>query len=379
MSDDAKPIPNPAPQPPIEPQWLYYVKWSVWLAAVVGAIGTFLIEWNRTQTLPPLPDIPPLPVEVHPVGQGWVHDPAEVDAVLKAMPKETRFFRDTPAGKAVFGDEEDVFLWKAAVELTGSTLPVRNQGGVGSCVSFGTASAIEHLLLNQIVRDGKGQFHPLAQEVIYGGSRVEVGGGRIRGDGSVGAWAAKWVKDWGVVSRGVHGSHDLSSYSESTCRLYGSRGVPDDLEPLAKESPVKGVTLVSSAAEAKKALRQGYPIAVCSDQGFSMTRDADGFAAAQGTWYHCMAILGYQAGSRPGFYILNSWGPNAHRGPTGAGDPGTGGFWADERIVNRMLMQGDSWAFSDAVGFPSRKLDWFKGADARRRPAVPPFELALAP
>ena len=24
-----------------------------------------------------------------------------------------------------------------------------------------------------------------------------------------------------------------------------------------------------------------------------------------------------------------------------------------------MLKQGDSWAFSDAVGFPARKLNWY--------------------
>src|SRR5437763_1529398 len=74
------------------------------------------------------------------------------------------------------------------------------------------------------------EYRDLAQEVIYGGSRVEVGGGRLRGDGSVGAWAAKFVHDYGVVPRGVHGRYDLSRYDERRCREYGARGVPGDLE-----------------------------------------------------------------------------------------------------------------------------------------------------
>ena len=95
------------------------------------------------------------------------------------------------------------------------------------------------------IADGEAaEYRDLAPEVIYGGSRVEIGGGRIRGDGSIGAWAARWVRDYGVVPRGLHGSHDLRLYDENRCRDYGRRGVPDDLEALAKEHPVRGVVNV---------------------------------------------------------------------------------------------------------------------------------------
>jgi hypothetical protein len=156
-----------------------------------------------------------------------------------------------------------------------------------SCVSFGTATAIEHLMCVEIANGDPEQYKDLAQEVIYGGSRVEVGGGRIGGDGSVGAWAAEFVKKWGVVARGVYGQYDLSRYSESTCRSFGSRGVPDELEALAKKTPVQAITKVTSFDEACKALLQGYPIAICSNQGFTMQRDAEGFCRASGSWAHC--------------------------------------------------------------------------------------------
>lgn len=381
--DPNAPPPEPKPGVPVTigPAWLGYLKWAVWLAATVAAIGTFVIQWQRDGRPGPLPDLPPLPPrEVVPVGQGWVSDPDAVDAVLGGLPEGERYFADTPAGRAVLGPEEDVYLWAAARQVTGSLLPANNQGSVGSCVGFGYKRAVDTLQCEQIARTGTGGFKPVSPEVIYGGSRVEVGGGRIRGDGSVGAWAAKWVKDWGVVSQEAHGPHDLTAYSEPRARLWGSRGVPDELEPLARESPVQGVALVRTAAECVRALRQGYPVVVCSDQGFDMRRGGDGFARPSGQWMHCMCIDGYTHSPRRGFHIENSWGPNAHTGPTGKGDPGTGGFWADFSVVDRMLSQGDSFALSNAKGWPARKLDWF----AHARPPQPsrhadPFAFAIAP
>jgi hypothetical protein len=383
MADETKPPePLPAGVPvTLGPKWLGWLKWAVWVATTVAAVGSFVLSWQQTGKTPALPDIPPLPFDVQPVGQGWVNDPDEVQAVEATLPEGERRFRDTPAGKARLGPDDDVFLWDACRKVTGDLLPPRNQGGVGSCVAFGTVAAVEHLLCVQIARDGGAEFRPLAQEVIYGGSRVEVGGGRVRGDGSVGAWAAQFVKGWGVIPRGVHQGYDLSTYNEARCRQYGQTGVPDPLEPLAKESPVKGVAKVTTGTEAVQALRQGYPLIVCSDQGFAMQRDADGFARPSGQWMHCMAIVGYQAAPRKGYFILNSWGATAHTGPVGKGNPSPAGFWADARTVERMLSQGDSWAFSDAKGFPQRALDWSRLPAPKLRLFDPfaPAVFALAP
>jgi hypothetical protein len=288
---------------------------------------------------------------------GWVNDPAEVRAVTATLPIPS--FADTDAFKAGDDGPDDVFLWDACRKATGDLLPPRNQGQVGSCVSFGTASAIEHLQCVQIASGSREEYRDLAQEVIYGGSRVEIGGGRIGGDGSVGAWAARFVTKYGVVARGKYGNIDLSKYDERRCRQYGDAGVPDALEPVAKAHPVKAVTNVRTWAECRAAIRNGYPVAVCSGQGFRMKRDADGFCPPQGGWAHCMAVVGVQGGKRPGAFVLNSWGGTAHTGPLGAGNPSPAGFWADASVVDRMLREGDSWAFSGVNGFPARKLDWY--------------------
>jgi hypothetical protein len=314
------------------------------IAAIAGLVG--LINKGLTPPARPVPG-----------AFGWVADPAAVQAVAATLP-DARFAR-TEAYRAAYDGPEDVFLWDACRRVTGDLLPPRDQKDVGSCVGFGTASAVEHLICVQIAGGAREEYRDLSQEVIYGGSRVEIGGGRVRGDGSVGAWAAKFVREYGVVPRGIHGRHDLRAYDTGRCREFGRVGVPDELEAVARQYPVKAVANVRTWDECKAAIRNGYPIAVCSGQGFAMTRDTDGFCRPQGTWMHCMAIVGVRGGNRPGAFLLNSWGGDAHRGPVGLGNPSPAGFWADAAVVDRMLKQGDSWAFSSFAGFPARKLDWY--------------------
>ncbi len=337
---------------------------SLLLAAIFvagAAVGAFRLPTREAE---------PPPSDDSVRAFGWVDDPREVSAIAESQ----RFgrFCDTEAFGAVYEGPDDVFLWEACRKATGELLPARDQKSVGSCVGFGTASAIEHLLCVQIANGASEEYRDLAQEVIYGGSRVEIGGGTIRGDGSIGAWAAQFVTRFGVVARGKFGTHDLRSYDEARCREFGARGVPDDLEPIAKQHPVRSASNVRNWDECRAAIRNGYPVAVCSSQGFTMHRDADGFCRASGTWAHCMAIVGIRGGPRSGAFLLNSWGPNAHTGPRGLGDPSPAGFWADSTILDRMLKQGDSWSFSNAVGFPARKLNWY-AAETRFLPWKPGF------
>jgi hypothetical protein len=279
-------------------------------------------------------------------------------------------FKDTEAGQALnlIGDADgNAFLWKAAIKVRGKHIPTRNQGSVGSCVSFGFSCAGEYALAVQAankVGPPQDAAIDICQEAVYGFSRVEQNGGfcPIIGDGSMGSWAAPAIQKYGYLKRGVYGKYDLTSYDTTRCRAWGRAGVPDELEPEAHKNLVGGAALVKTAAEAKKALLQGYPVAVCSDVGFAgqSQRDADGFLKARGSWGHCMCLVGFRA-DKNAFYCMNSWGEDWVGGPLGAGEPPPGGFWILSATVDRMLGQEDSYAISDVKGFPRRKLnvdDW---------------------
>lgn len=397
MSDEQK-----QPDPDRKPSRLRRAWWAT-AKVVLPACATFFVGALLATALSPLGVKDPNPlVEVKvervevPVavigdgpppdaGQGWVCDPDEVKAVADTL--EVKVFADTPAGQV--GDlPRSVYGWKLYEQLMARGPPVKNQGQVGSCVSFGTNAAVERTLVAEIVarKGSPAEWSRFTEEATYGGSRVEIGGGRIRGDGSVGAWAAQFVTRYGMVPRKKYDSIDLTTYSESLCRQWGDRGVPAEFEEVARRFPVKAFVQVKSLDDVTKSLSQGYFIAVCSNQGFTMARDANGVARASGSWAHCMCLDGYHTddAGRVYVHVTNSWGDRAHTGPTGWGNPGPDGFWAEGSVVDRMVKQGDTWAFSGVTGFLRRKLDWFvihgpDRADAfARRLAIRPLEVSLA-
>lgn len=344
-------------------------QYAVWLT-ICGALWVLYATGYMPGFNPPSPPIP-----IFETAQGWVRDDAAVEQVSSTL--RFKVFADTPAGN-VANIPDHFYQWDIVRKINPAGPPAKNQNPVGSCVSFGTNSAIYRTMAGQIVLgNANEELKDIAEEVTYAGSRVEIGGGRIRGDGSVGAWAAQFVQKWGVVAREKHGQYDLTSYDPTRCRAWGQSGVPADLETVAKLHPVKDITRITSWDEAKKALAQGYGIAICSDQGFSMQRDARGIARASGSWAHCMCLDGYHTeGGREYGHIENSWGASAHTGPVGWGNPSTAGFWADSSVIDWMIRSGgDTWAFSGVKGFPARDSEWFVQLPAARTVRVASLKL----
>lgn len=307
----------------------------------------------------PLPE--PVVVGADGVGRfgGWVRDEAAIAANLD--PAVTLHFERTPAGQVVRGDE-DQFLWRAVRQAAGKAepwYPNIDQKHVGECVGAGNKHGVDVAQAVQIVNGHPAEFKPVSAEAIYAFSRVEVGGGKIRGDGSVGAWAAQAVQRYGVLAMEKHGRFDLTTHSPDLAREWGRTGVPDELEPTAAKHVVKSAALVKSWADVKRSIQQGYPVPVCSNVGFEGSRDRDGFIRARGTWNHCMVLIGVRSGAREGAFCLNSWGDKVHTGPVWPADAPVAGFWIDAATVERMVRQGDSFALSDVVGFPARTLPEF--------------------
>lgn len=283
---------------------------------------------------------------------GWHDDPREVNRMLSAMANP--LFSVAAYNLKGSGRGQERFLHEYVTKALGR-FPLHDQE-IGDCVSHGWGLAIDTRRCVSIAALGRtDEFEAeVATEIIYAGSRVEIGGGRIGGDGSVGAWAAKSVSDYGVVLRKEYktGSNtiDFTRYSGSVAKKLGKSGIPDWLEATSKQYPVRVTSLLRSWEELCDAIYNGYPVAVCSNQGFSSKRDSKGFASPSGSWAHCMMFIAYRdkGDNQDGALCVNSWGPNWISGPKTYNQP-EGSFWVKPEIVERMLRQDDSFAVSDTT------------------------------
>lgn len=289
---------------------------------------------------------------------GWVNWPKGVEQTLNRC--RHPLFSRAAGGLKEDGKGKVVLLYDTVKRVTGQWWT--NNQTIGDCVSHGMAGAVRTLTCVEIALYGEREkwVADVATEPIYAGSRVEVGKGQLgSGDGSLGSWAAEWVRDWGILLRQRYGEYDLTTYSGSKAKEWGMprAGCPDILEPIAREHPVRTISLVTSYEQARDAIANGYPITVASMQGFNTTRDSEGFLSPSGQWAHQMFISAVDDEyKRPGCLIENSWGTSWVNGPTRLNQP-PGSFWVDADVVDGMLRQDDSWAISQFEGFPSQDLD----------------------
>jgi hypothetical protein len=305
---------------------------------------------------------------------GYTPDPEGVAEFLKEL--DQPLFAQAGADAIRQAKGEDTFLYRALYKAHqaryGKPFIVGEQG-IGDCVSWGWAHGV--WIAQAIDWDlGRLPEPPMAPatESIYGGSRVEARnkpeGGGGWSDGSYGGAAARWCRDWGVIYREPIEGHDLTAYSAKRAKdwgNYGNGGQGDGgkLDAEAKRHPAQYVSLVKTWAEAAAAIESGYPVVVCSMQGFNSIRDADGFCKASGQWAHCMCFIAVRYGSRPGLLCLNSWGPSYVGGPRWPDDQPEGSFWVEKSVADRMLSGGDSFAVGSIDGFGFRDLhhgNWFE-------------------
>jgi len=286
---------------------------------------------------------------------GWVDDPRAVESVMQELPFPVfndvwQPIKDTGKGKVAL-------LYKIIQEVAGG-FPMRKQT-IGDCVSQGAAYAVDAIKAVDIFlhKQFEEWVAETATEDIYAGSRVQIGGGKINGDGSIGAWAADYITKFGALARQKYGDIDLSTYDGNKARSWGRSGVPKDLIPIAKQHPVQVVSRVDTYEQARDLIANGYSITIASMQGFNNRRDAEGFCRPEGQWAHQMSILAVDDEyKRPGVLVQNSWGvwnggPKRHDQPDGS-------FWVDAEVIEkRIFSQGDSWAFSGYEGFKPRKLN----------------------
>jgi hypothetical protein len=155
----------------------------------------------------------------------------------------------------------------------------------------------------------------------------------------------------------THEGHtlDLTTYSKDLEKRYGAYGNggsdPDFalwLDREAAQTPAAHVVNVRTWAELTAAISSGFPVTIASSQGFNKSRDSDGFCRAQSTWNHQMVLCSVRFGERPGALCINSWGNYVDGGKFPPDQP-DGTFWIEQKTVEKILAQGDSWAIAETA------------------------------
>ena len=291
---------------------------------------------------------------------GWHDRPADVAAVAAAQPFPNFVTGAQAYGSAGVGKGKRTLLYLALYKAVGGKANWHSRlQTIGDCVSMGSAGAVDILRALEFVINQSEYIAETATEPIYAISRIDIGKGALgNSDGSVGAWAAEAVKKFGTLVRQAYGNIDLTKYDGQRAKQWGSAGCPASLKPPAHDHLVQTTSLVTTWAELCDAIAAGYPVTVASNQGFTNTRDKDGFAHPSGTWPHQMVVIAADdASGRPGGLVQNSWGDDWITGPTQYDQP-PGSFWVDAEVLERnMLSAQDAWAYSNLQGYPVKKFN----------------------
>ncbi len=288
---------------------------------------------------------------------GYQPNRAGTDAFLASLPRPML----SQAGPDLVLDESrDVFLGSALLKCD----PGWKRGAqkIGSCVGWGWSLSCDILACCDVLLRGEAETYGgrTLEASVYGFSRVEVRGQRnLGGDGSYGGAAAKAVTKFGTLHYGIdYGGTTLTDNSGSREREWGRDGVPDHLEPYAAQHKVSSVAMVKTFEDAARAIQNGYPVAVCSMQGFTMTLRDGGYLTPAGTWAHCMMFAGVRWKPYPALLCVNSWG-DCYSGDVDKSLPvqfQRSAGWVRAETCTRMLAGEDSFALSGYAGFAPRKL-----------------------
>ena len=245
---------------------------------------------------------------------------------------------------------------------------------IGDCVSHGTANSILLSMCCEVVNglpdeetgrpEGIPELSPTAIENVPISSESLWWWRGYDGDGWSCADAAQVATTKGFLVRKPYPDLkiDLTKYSDSNLRLYGSKQPNSFIAAEAFLHKARTATVLNGREQVRDFLAAGYGVNTCSALGFEDVRNEDGVSRQVSTWQHSQALVGFD--DRPetiqkygqGLVLwLNSWGrwnsgPRKVRGtdlliPEGA-------YWALASTIDRCRLI----AFSSIAGWPRPKL-----------------------
>jgi len=252
--------------------------------------------------------------------EGCILDEAETETTCQALDDaghEVEFAQATDLQghweRLISRGVTGVFLWDTEHERLG--VVGADYQRRGTCVGRGTYRAIQQSYIYSITSGTEyGVPVKLAYEPIYIGSREVIGGGRLSGDGSVGAWAARWVSEYGVVARAKYDSVDLTKSNESYS--VKTKRIGSDVIEEGKRHTV-AAHLCRTSDDIADAIAGGFGIARCHSTIYG-NRNGNGESSPSRSGAHCQAIVGVYV--RPdgstGYVEQQSWGSRNPGGPS---------------------------------------------------------------
>lgn len=287
---------------------------------------------------------------------GWLADDDLADELISSM--DNPFFSSAAPILKGSGKGKEIFLYKCFTKI-GVPYPKPLQTKAPDCVSHACALAVDTLKAVEIVSGQREEYVArTVSEFIYSVSRVVIGMGRLgRGGGSMNGWAFKAMKEYGTLCRQKYSDIDLTNYSSERAIQWGNQKLPAGLMEIAKEHYIGEYALIRNFADACDSLINGYPIAVASGQGFSRTRDKDGFCRPEGTWQHSMSCNAYSDNPKRPFVVINNSWPGYLSGPATDYELPESSFCCDAEVFDRMCQRNDTFSLCDFNGYKKRDID----------------------
>ena len=267
-------------------------------------------------------------------------------------------------------DVDKLVLWDFSKAVNGGNHFMTFYQQTGSCVGNGGGQATWYLSAMENVRLQQNILPKIPFYLLpYGRSRA-IAGIRGQGDGSMGSSFAQAIMKDGILPFDdanlppVNTTNGITWGKTAEYKWSDGSSISESFLTKSRNYVVKSAANCRTTDDVWNALANGYPCTIASNWGGQMRPAAQGSPAVLlnkrvTTWQHQMCIIGIWKHPQFGkiFCILNSWGPDAHGVPPDGSPPGS--FWVLESEIDYIVRQGETFAFSQFVGFPSQRPNYW--------------------
>lgn len=286
---------------------------------------------------------------------GTNFDERKTDEILASMPKPL-FSQAADSTIKDSGKGKIALPYKYVQEFDPTFGEDENQL-TGDCSSHAARNSVTISLVCDIKSRFEAETYAgrIATEPIYGARRHA-------SEGMAVIFTMQYLQKAGIPLRKKYGPYDLTQYNPNVGINWGRTGTPKIVTDETKANTIQDFALITTVAELRDSIYNGYGIDNGSNIGFSAkNRDKNGIIRRNGSWSHstCFGAMDdtKQRSDQCLFLYVNSWGRNYIGGPLWFGQPG-GSFWIVEEDAQAILNQKQTYAVSNVNGFPSKDIDW---------------------